>query len=497
MNPDRANVLLIDDDEDSYVITRGMLLQAEGAAIDLEWANTFEAGLAAIRGRVYDAYLVDCRLGPRDGLELLRTVIAEGCRSPIIMMTAQGEHAIDVQAMKEGAADYLVKGQLSGAVIERSIRFAIERARAAEKLLHDEAQLRILTKQVPAMLWTTDRQLRLTSSWGTGLLGQKLRPNEAVGEKLSHYFQSEDGDHVVVRNHRRALQGESVAFQTDWKGRKYRVQVNALQGTGKHLVGTVGIALDVTDAKQIEDEFQIARRIQEGLLPTRPPILPGFDIAGVCRPAAATGGDYFDFISMPGDCLGIVIADVSGHGFASALITMEMRRLLRTLVHWSSDLGEILTAADEALAEHPERNRKFVTLFFASLDPQLCTLTYTSAGHAAHLISASGVLETLESTGLPLGVQEGSAFPCRGPIKLVPGDLLLIFTDGFDEAYGRSKNLFGKQRVFETVQAHRDCSAAEIVEAAMRGVQNYCLPGDPQDDLTMVVLKVDREPTSA
>ena len=493
MTASRIKVLLIDDDEATYTITRRMLSQGEGAAIVLEWASTFESGLAAIRSHAYDAYLVDYRLGDRNGLELIRMATTEGCRAPLIMITVEDQHSVDVQAMQEGAADYLVKGQVSGADIERSIRYALDRSRAMNQCEQDEAQLQILTQQIPAILWTTDDQLRFTSCWGAGLLGLNLRPNELVGQTLYQYFQTSNENAEVIENHHRALRGESVSYLANWMGRKYRIQINPLRHNGQHLVGTVGIALDITHVTELEDEFNAARRIQEGLLPRQAPITPGFDIAGICCPTAATGGDYYDFVPIPGGSLGIVIADVCGHGFASALVTMETRRILRTLLRWSSDLGEILSATNHALTEHPERSRKFVTLFVARLDPRTHSLTYAAAGHEAYLFEADGTLRTLENMALPLGIMENEEYPWAGPINLAAGASLLLLTDGFAEAHDPAMNIFGKRRVLETVQAHRNRPAAEIIDTVLREVQEFCRPGVPQDDLTMVVVKVNAE----
>ncbi len=359
--------------------------------------------------------------------------------------------------------------------------------------MQDDAELEILTQQIPAILWTTDNELRFTSCRGTGLLGLNLQPNELAGQSLYQYFQTEDEDAEVIQNHRRALRGESVSYQADWMDRKYRVQISPLRHGGHQTVGTVGIALDITSTKRLEDEFNAARRIQEGLLPRHAPTIPGFDIAGVCHPTAATGGDFYDFVSIPGDTLGIVIGDVCGHGFASALVTMETRRLLRALLHWSSDLGEILSAVNQALNEHPESSRKFVTLFLASLDPRTRSLTYSAAGHEAYLFDADDMIKTLENTALPLGIREDEEFSTGGPIELAAGDIMLLFTDGFVEAHDPAFNIFGKRRLLEAVQAHRDRPAAEIVAAVMQEVQKFCRPGVPQDDLTMVVLKVNAD----
>jgi signal transduction histidine kinase len=127
-------VLLVDDDEDDYILTRDLLSDVEGWQLDLEWFATYEAALQAIQAGRHDICLVDYRLGARTGLELLQAAVAAGCRAPIILLTGQGDHEIDVEAMQAGAADYLIKGQLNPAMLERSIRYAMERARTLEDL---------------------------------------------------------------------------------------------------------------------------------------------------------------------------------------------------------------------------------------------------------------------------------------------------------------------------------------------------------------------------
>ena len=151
MNVDTLRVLLIDDDEDSYVITRALLSRVEGgSAFKLEWVGTYEAGLVALLNAKPDACLLDYHLGARTGLELLSAAIAAGCRAPIIMLTGQGDHGVDVQAMKAGAADYLVKEKYDAPRLERSIRYAVERKqlldaleKRAEELRHSQEELRI------------------------------------------------------------------------------------------------------------------------------------------------------------------------------------------------------------------------------------------------------------------------------------------------------------------------------------------------------------------
>ncbi len=143
-------ILLIDDDEDSFVITRGLLARTGKSNFELDWVGTFDAGLDTLRQGRHVACLLDYRLGARNGLELLGQAVAEGCRVPIIMMTGQDDHQTDLQAMKAGAADFLVKDALDAARLERSIRYAVERqqlldalAKRADQLTRSQAELQI------------------------------------------------------------------------------------------------------------------------------------------------------------------------------------------------------------------------------------------------------------------------------------------------------------------------------------------------------------------
>ena len=194
-------------------------------------------------------------------------------------MTGQGDHALDVQAMQAGAADFLAKGEVTAAMLERSLRYAIERHRAIAERLRDESQLRMFAEQAQAVLWTTDEELRFTSSWGAGLLSLNLQPNQVVGQRVGEFLEANDDHDPLVIGHYRALRGESVSGESLWAGKTFRTHVGPLR-VGNQIVGTIGVALDITAAKQVEQEFDAARKIQEGLIPQHAPALPGFDLAG-------------------------------------------------------------------------------------------------------------------------------------------------------------------------------------------------------------------------
>ena len=151
-------VLLVDDDEDEYVLTRDRLVNAEGTHFDLDWVDAYDEALEAMQRRRYDVCLLDCRLGERDGLELLRIARSGGCKAPVIMLTGQGDRAVDLAAMEAGAADYLDKGTLTAPLLERSIRYALERERTQGALRQRSRALDLLNRVGRELTATLDQK---------------------------------------------------------------------------------------------------------------------------------------------------------------------------------------------------------------------------------------------------------------------------------------------------------------------------------------------------
>jgi signal transduction histidine kinase len=135
MDTRELRVLIADDDEDDYILTRDLLQRIGRQRFQLDWTPSYEAALQAIELNQHDVYLFDYHLGHSDGLQLMREALARGCKAPIILLTGNDDWETDVEAMKAGAADYLVKGHLDARLLERSIRYALERKRAQEALL--------------------------------------------------------------------------------------------------------------------------------------------------------------------------------------------------------------------------------------------------------------------------------------------------------------------------------------------------------------------------
>jgi signal transduction histidine kinase len=146
MSEGQTTILLIDDDQDDYVLTRSLLSSnVEGKRFMVKWVATYDAALEIVGRKKYDVYLIDYRLGQHNGIELLRAILAQGCTAPAILLTGVGDRGVDVEAMQAGAADYLAKDQLSAELLERSIRYAIahKQAEAALRQARDELEVRV------------------------------------------------------------------------------------------------------------------------------------------------------------------------------------------------------------------------------------------------------------------------------------------------------------------------------------------------------------------
>jgi serine phosphatase RsbU (regulator of sigma subunit) len=241
--------------------------------------------------------------------------------------------------------------------------------------------------------------------------------------------------------------------------------------------------------RDTSEEFRAAQEIQQRLYPGESPTLAGFDIAGALFPAKATAGDYFDYIPMLEGCLGIVLGDVSSHGMGPALLMSETRACLRTLAQVHLDVGEILTRANRLLAADTS-DFHYVTLAMARLDPRDRSMVYASAGQRGYLLGAGIEATVLDSTSLPLGVHADTVVPAASPITLKPGDLFTFFTDGLAEAESPGRVRFGVARALQIIRSEREKPAAEIIQTLREQVFGFCRSEPPQDDITIVVVKV-------
>jgi len=239
---------------------------------------------------------------------------------------------------------------------------------------------------------------------------------------------------------------------------------------------------------QIKAELDVARALQLAILPATFPAKPGCDGAARMIPATTMGGDFYDFIELSDGQIGLAIADVAGKGVPAAFFMAVARTNLRDLAVRHADPGACLAQTNEVLcAQNPMD--LFVTVFYCVFDPRTGVLRYANAGHnPPYVRRADGSIEMLGGAGgVALGVMPGGVFPDH-TVRLLPGDRLVLYTDGVTEAFNSADEAYGTQRLLAEVQAHGDGTAAALIERICRSVTSFAGTAPQSDDITLTVL---------
>jgi sigma-B regulation protein RsbU (phosphoserine phosphatase) len=242
--------------------------------------------------------------------------------------------------------------------------------------------------------------------------------------------------------------------------------------------------------RRAESEIELARKVVEGLLPRAFPLVEGFDIYGTTIPVREVGGDYLDLIASISDRLGILVADVSGKGLAAALIMVTFRAYIHATV--INELAmRVVMARVNRLVHEATVGERFITTFYGLIDPEHKRLLYINAGHNPPLLlRADGSSRLLDQGGLPLGVFDDSRYS-ESVVEFIPGDILVLYTDGVVEATNARDEQFGLARLQRLVGEASERRAHEIVQLITGAVSEHSFDMDgPDDDLTVLVIKV-------
>jgi sigma-B regulation protein RsbU (phosphoserine phosphatase) len=238
----------------------------------------------------------------------------------------------------------------------------------------------------------------------------------------------------------------------------------------------------------ISKQLETASEVQSRLLPQDPPDLPGYDIAGICISADEIGGDYFDYIPLAGQRLGLTIADVSGHGISSALVMSAFRALLRTNARAKSSPAHIAMAINELLPEFTG-DHHYVTALYAVLETISGNLTYINCGHPSPLLfRTDGALEKLDRRNAALGIIPGLDFTDH-QISIGAGDLLVLYTDGVIELMNRQDEMFGIQRLSQVISENRAIAPAQLIDKIIEAAQDFSSNCEFRDDFTLLILR--------
>ncbi len=258
---------------------------------------------------------------------------------------------------------------------------------------------------------------------------------------------------------------------------------------------TEAITTEVARRERLNREVEIAREVQERLFPQKLPEVKGLDYCGSCRPALRVGGDYYDFLPLPGGGFGFAIGDVSGKGIGAALLMASLQASLRgqTLQN-HGDLSTVMANVNRLVYDASPDNR-YATFFYAQYDAATLRLRYVNAGHCAPIILRSGAggaqVIRLKAGGTVIGLFETSRYQ-EAAVDLKPGDLLVAFTDGISEALNQDDEEWGEQNLIDAAgrRAGDGAAAAEIMERLMCDVDAFVAGADQHDDMTLVVARI-------
>src|SRR5438034_6630967 len=242
------------------------------------------------------------------------------------------------------------------------------------------------------------------------------------------------------------------------------------------------------EKQRLETQLEVARQVQLELLPARDPELAGYDISGYNFPTEEVSGDYYDWVRVYDDQIGIVIADVSGKGVPAALLMAFLRASLRAATHIGYATHISMSKVNYLLWESIERNQ-FVTAFYGVLDASNRTLTYSNAGHNPPLLlEADGTARFQERGGVPLGMfRESRYYEYFQTIE--PGQLLVLYTDGLTEAMNSAEEEYGRDRLVSAVRQCRDLGARDMVDYIHRDLISWTEGRGSHDDVTIFIIK--------
>ncbi len=255
------------------------------------------------------------------------------------------------------------------------------------------------------------------------------------------------------------------------------------------------LILEVGDRVVMKRDLEIAREIQNWLLPNQPPTIPGMEIAFKTRPANTVAGDYYDVLVRPGktpdeDRVLLAVADVAGKSIPAAMLMATFQASLRTLAVTQSSLSDLIASVNRYACTNSQGGLRFTTAFLAELDPVTRTLNYINAGHNQPMLCRkSGMLERLDAGGLPIGINADASYE-SGSVELAPGDWLVIFTDGVVEAVDTRDEEYGEPRLLAVVANAANASPADMMQRIFTALDVFVGNTPQHDDVTCLLLKV-------
>jgi serine phosphatase RsbU (regulator of sigma subunit) len=272
-----------------------------------------------------------------------------------------------------------------------------------------------------------------------------------------------------------------------------------LDGNGFELIGTDQFTREIEQERQLAaarveaerrtlQELEIARQVQARLFPQTLPPLRTLDYAGLCLQARHVGGDYYDFLALGNQRLGLVIGDIAGKGIAAALLMANLQANLRSQFALARDQPQLFLQSVNRLFFQNTTDSAYATVFFADYDDSACRLRYANCGHlSAIVLRHNGEVEWLPSTATVLGLFEEWDSPIE-ECQLSPGDTFALYTDGVTESFNASGEEFGEQRLVQALRQNQAMTASQTLTSVVDEIQRFS-PSEQHDDITLIIAR--------
>lgn len=371
-----------------------------------------------------------------------------------------------------------------------------ERRRAEEKLKKSEEKFRRIVETAGEGFVLMDEELKIVDVNNAYCKMIGFSREELIGRHVldlaTDQFRS-----FMIANKEKYLAREQRNLEGELVSKEDRIIPVLIHGStlrddhGK-AIGNMAFVTDMTEHKKA---LMLAGEVQKSMLPTEMPDVRGLDIAGRNVSCDEIGGDYYDFIWRPDSAkkmFSIVVGDISGHGVDSALLMTTARAFLRMRASQPGSISEIVTAMNDHLAQDTIDTGKFMTLFCLTIDPEGQFLEWVRAGHDPALVYSPQMdtFEELKGSGIALGVTDGFQYIENRKTGLQNGQVIAIGTDGIWEAFNTEGEMFGKERYQKIIRDNCQKSAAEILDAVYRELNEFTFGKKSEDDITLVIVKL-------
>jgi DNA-binding NarL/FixJ family response regulator/serine phosphatase RsbU (regulator of sigma subunit) len=507
------SVLIVDD---HAIVRRGIraLLATEPGLEAVGEAEDGGTAVAMAERLRPDTILMDLVMPGVDGIEAIHQITARQPEARILVLTSFATDDKVFPAIKAGALGYLLKDSSPEELVG-----AIRQVHRGEPMLDPKIAQKVLQElSRPAepglsLERLTERERTVLQLLARGKSNQEIADALAVGEPAvrSHVNDILAKLHLVSRTQAvlYALQKGLASLDDLAPSHVFRLlamigktpdaflpAVGAGQPEAAQLVAGIStdeelekLRLIAADHRKVGQELALAGEIQAGFLPEYVPDVEGWQLTATLRPARETAGDFYDFIHLPGGRLGILVADVADKGMGAALYMALSRTLMRTYAAEFATRPDLLLSAVNERILLDTRASLFVTIFYGTLEPDTGTLTYCNAGHnPPYLLSSSdeGAVKRLVRTGMPLGIQ-GDVVWDRRIVRLAPGDVLVLYTDGITEAQDEHETFFGEERLLQAIRASLGRSARDMQTVLTAEVERFVGEAPQYDDITLLV----------